>query len=224
MILKAEDVADRLEIGLNPNEKDPLVISPHSDIKTIRKSGSASIDLRLGTWFVNLKKAKIEKIEIGQSEHEAQIEKIKIGQSEHEAQLAETHYVPFGNEYLLHPRSFVLGTTLEWLRLPKDLSAYVIGKSSWGRRGLIIATATGVHPGFPGCLTLELTNVGEIPIEIQPGIKICQIFFHKVCKPVSKHIDQSQFIGSRKPKLGKIKRDIIADKLAKAQLDENSLL
>lgn len=208
MILKAEDVAERLEKGLKPEEEDPLVISPHSDIETIRKSGSASIDLRLGSWFVNLRKAKIGKIEIGQSEHEAQ--------------LTETHYVPFGDKYLLHPRSFVLGITLEWLRLPKDLSAYVIGKSSWGRRGLIIATATGVHPGFPGCLTLELTNVGEIPIEIQPGMKICQIFFHEVCKPVSEHIDQSQFIGSRKPKLGKIKPDKIADRLETAQLDENS--
>jgi len=201
MILKAEDVAKRLEKGLNPNEKDPLVISPHSDIKTIRESGSASIDLRLGTWFVKLRQAKIGSF--------------KIEQELSEAQMAETHYVPFGEQYLLHPQSFVLGVTLEWLRLPKDLSAYVIGKSSWGRRGLIIATATGVHPGFPGCLTLELTNVGEIPIEIQPGIKICQIFFHKVCEPVSKNIDQSQFVGSRRPKLGKIKLDTIAEKLAK---------
>lgn len=208
MILKAEDVAERLEKGLKPEDKDPLVISPHSDIKTIRESGSASIDLRLGSWFVNLRKAKIEKIEIGQSEHESQ--------------LTETHYVPFGDKYLLHPRSFVLGITLEWLRLPKDLSAYVIGKSSWGRRGLIIATATGVHPGFPGCLTLELTNVGEIPIPLQPGMEICQIFFHEVASPPSKHIDQSQFVGSRKPKLGKIKPDKIADRLAKAQLDEDS--
>jgi dCTP deaminase len=44
--------------------------------------------------------------------------------------------------------------TLEWIRLPKNLAAYVTGKSSWGRRGLIPATATGVHPGFKGCLTL----------------------------------------------------------------------
>jgi len=208
MILKAEDVAERLKKGLELEEKDPLVISPHSDIETIRKSGSASIDLRLGTWFVKLRQARIGSF--------------KVRQDLSEAEMAETHYVPFGEKYLLHPQSFVLGITLEWLRLPKDLSAYVIGKSSWGRRGLIIATATGVHPGFPGCLTLELTNVGEIPIEIQPGIEICQIFFHEVCKPVSEHIDQSQFVGSRRPKLGKIKPDKIADKLAKAQLDANS--
>lgn len=209
MILKAEDVADRLEKGLDLEDKDPLVISPHSDIKTIRESGSASIDLRLGTWFVKLRQARIGFLEVGQDLSEAE--------------LSETHYVPFGEKYLLHPQSFVLGITLEWLRLPKDLCAYVIGKSSWGRRGLIIATATGVHPGFPGCLTLELTNVGEIPIKLRPGIEICQIFFHEVCKPVSKHIDQSQFIGSRRPKLGKIKLDIIADKLATAQLDKKTL-
>src|SRR5262245_18868742 len=95
------------------------------------------------------------------------------------AQLNKTHYVRFGDKYILHPGSFVFGVTLEWLRLPGDLAAYVIGRSSWGRRGLIIATATGVHPGFKGCLTLALTNVGEIPIAIKPGMETCQLFLHR---------------------------------------------
>lgn len=121
--------------------------------------------------------------------------------------------MPFGESYFLHPRAFVLATTLEWIRLPSDIAAYVIGRSSWGRRGLIIATATGVHPGFKGCLTLEITNVGEIPIAIKPGMAICQLFFHEVRGPLTKSIDRSQFAGSRKPAIGRIKPDAFFRKL-----------
>ncbi len=205
MILKAEDVANYIERDENSKIQDPLVISPHADLKSIRQSGSASIDLRLGTWFVKLKQAKMSEL--------------KVGGNESQAQLTETHYVPFGDEYFLHPQAFVLGITLEWIRLPNNLCAYVIGKSSWGRRGLIIATATGVHPGFKGCLTLELTNIGEVAIPIQPGMEICQIFIHEVRGPVSEYIDNSQFAGSRRPRLGKIKRDSIAEKLKTALSD-----
>ena len=114
------------------------------------------------------------------------------------------------------PRSFVLGVTLEWIRLPKDLAGYVTAKSSWGRRGLIIATATGVHPGFTGCLTLELSNVGEIPIAIKPGMTICQLFLHSVDDSGSEHTDRSRFVGMRKPILGEITQDEMARKLAEA--------
>jgi len=85
-----------------------------------------------------------------------------------------------------------------------------------GRRGLIIATAAGVHPGFTGCLTLELTNVGEIPIAIKPGMTICQLFLHEV-KSKSTEIDKSPFACSRRPALGKVKLDKVAERLARAQ-------
>ena len=58
--------------------------------------------------------------------------------------------------------------------------AYVIGKSTWGRDGLIIATAIGVHPNFSGILTLEISNVGEIPIYLYPGLAIAQLFLASV--------------------------------------------
>jgi dCTP deaminase len=102
---------------------------------------------------------------------------------------------------------------LEWIRLPRNLAAIVTGKSSWGRRGLIIATATGVHPGFSGCLTLEITNLGEIPIKIRPGIHICQLFVHKM---VSETVDadKSRFAVSRKPKFSRIEMDAFAKQLS----------
>ncbi|GAH46269.1 unnamed protein product, partial [marine sediment metagenome] len=96
------------------------------------------------------------------------------------AHLIESHYVPLGNDFILHPNQFVLGITLEWIHFPKDLAGYVIGRSSWGRQGLIIATATGVHPGFSGCLVLELSNSGEVPIHIYPGLRIAQLFVHRL--------------------------------------------
>ncbi len=122
---------------------------------------------------------------------------------------------PFGKEFILQPRGFVLGVTLEWVRLPSNLAGYVIGRSSWGRRGLIIATAAGVHPGFTGCLTLELSNVGEIPIAIKPGIPICQLFLHTTEQ--TDLVDKSVFVGLRRPTLGKIDLDDVAKKLAKGQ-------
>jgi len=128
--------------------------------------------------------------------------------------LAKSHYIGFGQKYYLHPHHFALATTLEWICLPSDLSGYVIGKSSWGRRGLVIATATGVHPGFKGCLTLELCNVGEIPVAILPGMEIGQLFLHQIKKDSKKSTDRTQFFGMRKPSLGQIELDDFAKMLA----------
>ena len=108
----------------------------------------------------------------------------------------------------------MLGVTIEWFRLPENRAAYVIGRSSWGRHGLIIATATGVHPGFTGCLTLELSNIGEIPITIQPGTAICQLFIQEAKIGEKERVDRSSFVGRRKPTLGVIKLDQIAEDLA----------
>jgi dCTP deaminase len=202
MILKTDRLAKLLRDGENATGEDPLVITPTpKDLNVLEQSGSASIDLRLGTWFVTLREARMSHLDID-----------KPGA---QSKLTKTHFVPFGDEYHLHPRSFVLAVTLEWMRLPSNLSAYVIGKSSWGRRGLIIATATGVHPGFKGCLTLELSNVGELPIAINPGMTICQLFFHHV-DTANDTLNRSNFNGCRRPALGKIEADPIARKLADA--------
>jgi dCTP deaminase len=136
-------------------------------IDDLVNSGSAAVDIRLGTWFVTPRNTRLAVLNLVRKP-EDHID---------EAKLTKRHYVPFGGQFILHPRSFVLAATLEWIRLPADLAGYIHGRSSWGRRGLIIATASGIHPGFTGCLTLELTNLGEIPIEITPGMAICQLFF-----------------------------------------------
>jgi len=199
MIFKAELIAELIE---NPDKKDPLVVVPRPNLTELRESGSASVDLRLGTWFVTPRQARMSHLDI-------------IKGKTTQDQITKTSYVPFGSEYYLHPRSFVLGVTLEWVRLPKAFAGYIVGKSSWGRCGLIIATAAGVHPGFMGCLTLELSNTGEVPIPIIPGMTICQLFLHQV-KQGTNGVDQSGFVGQRQPILGKIELDAVAQKLSNA--------
>jgi dCTP deaminase len=83
--------------------------------------------------------------------------------------------------FILHPGEFVLGSTLEYVRLGHDLVARLEGKSSLGRLGLLIHSTAGyVDPGFEGHLTLELSNVANLPITIYPGMKIGQISFFQL--------------------------------------------
>jgi dCTP deaminase len=89
--------------------------------------------------------------------------------------------------FILHPGEFVLGQTLERVSLPDDLVARLEGKSSIGRLGLLIHSTAGfVDPGFKGNLTLELSNVANLPITIYHGMPIGQISFMRMDRPVEK--------------------------------------
>ncbi|HXF37241.1 MAG TPA: dCTP deaminase [Actinomycetota bacterium] len=95
--------------------------------------------------------------------------------------LTELVEVPEGEAFILHPGEFVLGATLERVALPDDLVARLEGKSSLGRLGLLIHSTAGyVDPGWDGFLTLELSNVANLPITIYPGMKIGQISFFRL--------------------------------------------
>ncbi len=83
--------------------------------------------------------------------------------------------------FILHPGEFVLGSTLERIRLPDDLVARLEGKSSLGRLGLLTHSTAGfVDPGWDGDLTLELSNVANLPITLYPAMKIGQISFFRL--------------------------------------------
>jgi dCTP deaminase len=87
--------------------------------------------------------------------------------------------------FILHPGEFVLGQTLERVRLPDDVVARLEGKSSLGRLGLLIHSTAGfVDAGFEGNLTLELSNVANLPITIYYGMPIGQISFMRMDSPV----------------------------------------
>jgi dCTP deaminase len=88
---------------------------------------------------------------------------------------------------MLHPGEFVLGSTVERVRLPEDLVARLEGKSSLGRLGLLIHSTAGfVDAGWDGHLTLELSNVANLPITVYPGMKIGQISFLQMSTPAER--------------------------------------
>ena len=99
--------------------------------------------------------------------------------------------------FILHPGEFVLGSTLERVALPDDLVARLEGKSSLGRLGLLIHSTAGyVDPGWDGFLTLELSNVANLPITLWPGMKIGQLCIFRLTT-ASEHPYGSAVYGSR---------------------------
>ncbi|HSV62864.1 MAG TPA: dCTP deaminase [Chthoniobacterales bacterium] len=251
MMLRRSQIAARLN-PLSPGfAEDPFFIVPHppnieyqehqasrrKDKRKARKEdriehGAASIDVRLGTWFLVMRQTYVPVLEVTEptalgrrlqrfaTEHRWSRKKLGNLQAAllpkgRDSQIAHYVHTRFGEDFILHPRSFVLGVTLEWIRLPSNLGGYVTGRSSWGRRGLVIATATGVHPGFTGCLTMELTNLGDIPIAIRPGMTIGQLFLHDVHSAENTiAVDHSSFVCNRRPRLGNPNPDVIAQQLS----------
>ncbi len=112
--------------------------------------------------------------------------------------------VPDGEAFVLHPGEFVLGATFERVRLANDIVARLEGKSSLGRLGLLIHSTAGfVDPGFEGFLTLELSNVANLPIAIYPGMRIGQISFYQLSTeadhPYGSREAGSKYQGQRGP-------------------------
>jgi len=115
-----------------------------------------------------------------------------------------------GEPFILHPGEFVLGSTLERVRLGDDVVARLEGKSSLGRLGLLIHSTAGfVDPGFDGYLTLELSNVAKLPIAIYPGMKIGQISFYELTTPAEHPYGETggKYQGQRGPTPSRIHQD-----------------
>lgn len=169
-VLSGAEIKKRLR---DQNLDKRLVVSPILEEAEQLKDGNASIDLRLGCEFAL----------VAPSEHGSIDDLSSDSPQSSKAMLARLYrkiYVPIAGPVNIHPHQFVLAQALEYLRLPMDLMAYVVGRSTWGRLGLTVATAIGVHPGYAGCLTLELRNLGETPLTLRPGQAIAQLFFHSV--------------------------------------------
>jgi len=118
--------------------------------------------------------------------------------------LTELLSVADGEPFILHPGEFVLGSTLERVALPSDVVARLEGKSSLGRLGLLIHSTAGyVDPGWDGYLTLELSNVANLPITIYPGMRIGQISFFRLSTPAAvpygSRAAHSKYQGQRGP-------------------------
>jgi dCTP deaminase len=115
----------------------------------------------------------------------------------------ERYDIPFRTRILLHPGSLALVPAFEWLRLPGDFLGSVTARSTWAREGLSIATATLIEPGYHGLITLELANLGQIPLALYPGQRIAQITFVSVGGE-TRRSEASQFEMSFEPRQGSI--------------------
>jgi dCTP deaminase len=131
---------------------------------------------------------------------------------EEQPELTELVEIRDDEPFILHPGEFVLGSTLERVELPNDLVARLEGKSSLGRLGLLIHSTAGyVDPGWEGNLTLELSNVANLPITLYDGMKIGQISFQRLSSPVEVAYGDarlgSRYRGQRDPTASLYHRD-----------------
>jgi dCTP deaminase len=158
MILSDRDIRAQIEAGR-------IVIEPFTP-ESVQPS---SVDLHLANRFRVFRNSRYPYIDV------------RIEQPE----LTELVEISGDDPFILHPGEFVLGSTLEKVALPDDLVARLEGKSSLGRLGLLIHSTAGyVDPGWEGNLTLELSNVANLPITLYHGMKIGQISFQRLSSPV----------------------------------------
>ncbi len=126
--------------------------------------------------------------------------------------LTELLMVEGEEPFILHPGEFVLGQTVEWIELPDDIVARLEGRSSLGRLGLLIHSTAGyVDPGFKGTVTLELSNVANLPIALYAGMRIGQISFFRMSSSVERPYGSkalgSKYQGQREPTASAIHAD-----------------
>src|SRR5436305_5935747 len=130
----------------------------------------SSVDVRVDRYFRVFHNARYAFIDVKQPQEE----------------LTEQVEIDDERPFILHPDEFVLGSTLERISLADDLVARLEGKSSLGRLGLLIHSTAGfIDPGWDGHVTLELSNVANLPITIYYGMKIGQISFMQMSEPAA---------------------------------------
>lgn len=188
MILSDRDILARLKAG-------DLVVDPLDDPAV--QVQPASIDLRLGSEFLVFRNPHIPFVDT---------------RAPSVAEYTETLTIKEGGQFILHPGEFALGSTFERVRIPPDLVAKVEGRSSLGRLALIVhATAGFIDPGFEGHITLELSNLGRVPVALYPMMRISQIALHQMTSPADRPYGSagrgSKYQGQRGPVASRISQD-----------------
>jgi dCTP deaminase len=188
MILSDRDIRARLAAG-------DLVIAPLADEQL--QIQPASVDLRLGSEFVVYKPGQVACLDPREPKTlNAATERVAVLE---------------GHAFILHPGEFALGSTVESVTIPRDLVARVDGRSSVGRLAVVVhATAGFIDPGFEGQITLELSNIGRIPVRLYPGMRIAQIVLQQLSSPSEQPYGPdrgSQYHGQQGPQASRIRLD-----------------
>lgn len=152
-------------------EDGALVISP---ILHPNQVGPASVDIRLGNVAMVVRNSNLTHLS-------------PLDYRQDNSDVIDVHHrklervdLPFFEQLIVHPGALILAPSFEWFSLPANLRGIVTARSTWAREGLNIATATFINPGYAGIITLELTNLGQIPISIYPGQRIAQIALQRM--------------------------------------------
>ena len=176
-------------------EEGKIVIDPLKDEQQIQPS---SVDMRLGDEF------KVFKV----------IRKPYIDPKDEEdiAEYMESSTVTEGEAFIIHPNEFALGTTQEYVKVPDDLVARVEGRSSMGRLGVTMHVTAGyVDPGFEGRITLEISNIGAMPVALYPGQRVCQLVVETMTTPAELPYGHpkrnSKYMNQLKPESSRVKLD-----------------
>lgn len=163
MVLSDTDIYAELTSGA-------LEITPIGSLE--KQLQPCSVDLRLGWEF-----------QLFQNRTEGECRAIDPS-SFHKEEWMQAMTLREGEPFVLHPGDFALACTIETVSIPDTLLGRVDGRSSIGRLGILVhATAGLIDPGFKGILTLELANIGQHPVFLDPGMRICQISFERLSSP-----------------------------------------
>ena len=115
-----------------------------------------------------------------------------------------------GKPFILHPGAFVLGSTLEYVRIPPSLVGRLEGRSSIGRLGVVVHSTAGfIDPNFQGHITLEISNIGKIPVALRPGLRVCQLTLMEtgpVARPYGP-LRGSKYQGQQGPTASRLRQD-----------------
>ena len=188
MILSDRDIKKAIKSG-------KIKITPAPNLK--QQLGSNSIDLKLGhsfRIFDNSKYAFIDPF------------KKNIGE-----EITREVRKKDGEPFIIQPGDFVLGTTLEYIELPDDIVGSLEGRSSIGRLGIVIhSTASSVECGFKGKITLELANMGRMPVALYPDMRICAVSFNQMTSPAEVPYykkKSAKYVGQKGPGESKISKE-----------------
>ncbi|MCK9151237.1 dCTP deaminase [Methanobacterium alcaliphilum] len=177
-------------------EDELIIIDPLEDPE--RQIQPSSVDLRIGSEFKGFRIIRKPCID-------------PKDKSDMESYM-ESFHIEGDESFIIHPGEFALATTYETVRLPANLVARVEGRSSMGRLGITMHVTAGyIDPGFHGKITLEISNIGKMPVALYPGQRVCQIVFETMTSPSEKpygHPDRdSKYMGQTRPETSRIKHD-----------------
>ena len=203
-------VGIRTRIFSEEDSHKRLTVTPLLEPKEQIQGGS--LDIRLGNHFLTFERGRL-----------GLIDPISRASNKEAPATERKQYVPLTQSFIIHPNQFVLGCSLEYFGLPNDLIGNVVGRSSWGRLGLVIATASVVHAGYRGVITLELTNLGEVPVSVYPGWTIAQIIFQEMLQTQGEEgeSDITSYSLAVRPEASKLSPPSRLLKLIKAAKDQS---